>query len=117
MNNEKRAALAFICGNKYRVAVASRLYDYNRNKYLSYDFQKNEHGFNMFDYDRCSYLNGNGKQVFDFFTKSYINIFFNGRLFNGFDFQSSTSFNGIINGNLISIYDYQYGKYFNYIVL
>lgn len=117
MNNEKRAALAFVCGNRYRGIIATRLYDHSRNKYLSYNLQKDASGFNMFDYDRNSYLNGNENQLFDFFTKSYIQIYFNEQLFSGFDFQSSTSFYGIINGNLISIYDHQFGKYFNYIVL
>ena len=59
---EKRAAVAFICGNKYRNFVATRLFDYNRNKYIPYNIQKNMYGFNMFDYDRGSYLNGNDGQ-------------------------------------------------------
>ena len=29
MTDEKRAAVAFICGNKYRNFVATRLFDYN----------------------------------------------------------------------------------------
>ena len=114
MTDEKRAAVAFICGNKYRRIVATRLFDYNRNKYIPYNIQKNMYGFNMFDYDRGSYLNGNDGQIFDFATNSYIQIVYNNFSFSGFDYQSGTSFNGIINNDSVSIYDYQGMRYYNY---
>lgn len=114
MTDEKRAAVAFICGNKFRDYVATRLFDYNRNKYIPYNIQKNMYGFNMFDYDRASYLNGNDNQIFDFATNSYIQIVYNNFSFSGFDYQSGTSFNGIINNDSVSIYDYQSMMYYNY---
>ena len=116
MIDEKRAAVAFICGNKYRNLVATRLFDYNRNKYISYNFHKNMYGFNMFDCDRGSYLNGNDGQIFDFATNSFVQIVFNDFSFSGFDYQSGTSFCGTINNDCVSIYDYQNMMYYNYYV-
>lgn len=70
----------------------------------------------MYDYDRKSYLNGNDDNIFDFATKSYICITYQGLSFSGFDRQTGDSFNGIVNGFNISIYDYNLKTHFNYII-
>lgn len=116
MTDEKRAALAFICGSKYMESMVTRLYDDNRIKYIPYNIQRNQYGFNMFDYDRRSYLNGNDNQIFDFITDSYIQVVYNGYSFSGVDYQSNNAFNGTVSGNKISIYDYEHKSYFNYII-
>lgn len=78
MDDNLRRLIAFVCGcyvnktfnnNQY---VPTRIFDYEMNEYIPMNIQFNDYGFNLYDYGRCSYANGNGKYIYDFATKQTV---------------------------------------------
>ena len=118
MDDNLRRLIAFVCGcyvnktlnnNQY---VPTRIYDCETNEYIPMNIQFNDYGFNLYDYGRCSYANGNGKYIYDFATQQTVCCVYNNICFNGF--VADTSFQGIANGFNVSITDFENKKYFNY---
>ena len=102
MEHELRAAIAFICGSRF-IKTAIRLYDDHQGKYIPYNIQRNKIGFNWYDYDRKTYLNGNDSYIYDYQTKTYTYIVYTGNCFSGTHCESNTNFTGVVTGGLICI--------------
>lgn len=120
MTDELRAAIVFIAGNKDKSDnrnLYTRLFDHKRTKFIAYNLQKSPNGsINMYDYDRGTYLNGIERYIYDFETKTSINMNYLGNQFTGTDMNSGECFQGSINGNSIYIYDNKCNEYYNYTI-
>ena len=116
MNNEKRAAVAFICGNKNRTNLATFLYDYEKKIVRLYSITKNGQTMNIYDIDKKSYLHVQDGMVYDFDSQSYIQLNFTGNNFNGYDAETQTTFMGEVINDMIRIYDYEFERFFNYMI-
>lgn len=115
MNSESRACVAYIaaslCG-----ARSSFVYDYSQAKYKNISGHAQSNNVSIYDHDRNCYISGLPTNLYDYGSKSYIQLNMNTSQFNGYDFATSNHFSGSVNGNVVSIYDYGSSSHYNYSV-
>ena len=117
MTDDKRAAIAFICGIKFISRNINYLYDYTRNKYCFYILQHvDKNQISVYDFDTKNIIMGKLPQLFDYATRSYLHIDFKDKKAQGFDFQTSNFFSVSVSKLTITVFDYKENNFFSYIV-
>lgn len=116
MTDEKRAAIAFICGIKFISKNINYLYDSTRNKYCFYMLQHvDRNNISVYDFDTKNVIMGRLPQLFDYATGSFLHIGFKDKKAQGFDYQTSNFFSASVSNRTITIFDYKENNFFCYI--
>ncbi len=117
MTDDKRAAIAFICGIKFISRNINYLYDCTRNKYCFYILQHvDKNQISVYDFDTKNIIMGRLPQLFDYATRSYLHIDFKDKKAQGFDYQTSNFFSVSVSKLTITVFDYKENNFFSYIV-
>ncbi len=120
MKNEKRACIAYMCGTIVNaLSKYSSVYDFTNRKYCNYHRLPSgvENGILVYDYERGGYVEGVLPNLYDYISKTYIQIRVDGERIQGYDNESVAYYIVEVIGNDVRIYDYEKSTYFLYRVL
>lgn len=117
MDNNRRTAVAFLCGCLHNNGGRrfTYIYDYSTNQHISYNFSNNGGNITIYDYNRGCYLTGRFPSFFDYGVSQYISITkVNNNTFSIYDYYSMNYITVTCNGQSIIIYDYTNGQHFTF---
>lgn len=113
MNDNKRCAIAFICGRLIIHSDRNYIYDY-LSGYKNYSGVVSKERISIYDYQRNSYVSGSPHSLYDYDSHNYVSLKISGTQINGFDYETNSYFHVNIIGKSIYLYDYQKNRYYNY---
>lgn len=113
MNDNKRCAIAYICGRLITHSNRTYIYDYLTG-YRNYSGAVSKERISIYDYQRNNYISGTPHSLYDYSSKNYVSLRILGSQINGFDYETNSYFHVRVVGISINIYDYQTNRHYNY---
>ena len=105
MNNQKKAALAFLYAKLHFKIGRRSILDINMRIVYNYNFIVNNDRFNLIDLKHQKCLTGNRNSMFDPDTKSVVNLNIGENRLQAFDNQSRSFIKVSRTDNKITVYD------------
>lgn len=113
MNDNKRCAIAFICGRLINLSSKSYIYD-RLSGYKNYSGSVSRERISVYDYQRNNYLSGSPRSLFDYSSNHYVSLRISGTKINGYDYEHNSYFQVCVSGTSITVYDYLTNRYYYY---
>ena len=115
MTDDRRKAIAFICGMHFSNENHTSIFDYTRGAYFYLDYSVNGQNISVYDYERKCYVGGSFSSLYDYGVARYMDCrVVREGIIDVYDYLTGTNLQVTCRGKNVSLFDYKAGKYFEY---